>query len=360
MFSAESYDDHERVMFAADRESGLKAIIAVHNTCRGPAVGGCRMFPYASDTQALDDVLRLSRGMTYKSALAGLPLGGGKSVIIGDPQTDKSPALWRAFARALNDLGGRYIAAEDSGTSVADLQRVAKHSAHVSGIAETEHGGDPSPNTARGVFLAIKVALKHRLGSDDLRGARVAIQGLGHVGFALASMLTEAGAEVCAADVNEENMARAERELNVRRLSTSDILCADVDVFSPCALGGIINSESIPTLRAGIVAGAANNQLHQASDAALLSDRGILYCPDFLINAGGIIDVHYQQSGESRVALPEHVDTIATRLAEVLRRADTTHTSTHAIAEALARELLEKPAACGSPQSAEGTDLRVA
>lgn len=340
VFSAESFDQHERVVFAADKSSGLKAIIAVHNTVLGAAVGGCRMFPYLSDAAALDDVLRLSRGMTYKSALAGLPMGGGKSVIIGDPRSDKSPALWQAMGEFIESLGGSYVAAEDSGTAVEDLRAMAQYTGHVSGIGTTEFGGDPSPSTARGVYLAIRTALRHRLGNDGLAGVRVAVQGLGHVGFALARMLVEAGAEVLAADINADNLRRAEHELGVVPVAQEEILAADADVFSPCAMGGVLNADSMPRLRAGIVAGAANNQLHRASDGAQLADRGILYCPDFLINAGGIIDVHYQRSGLDRAGLSAHLLGISDRLSEVLSRADESRRPTNDIAEQLARELI--------------------
>mgnify|MGYP006288726267 CR=1 FL=1 len=340
VFNAPSFDGHERVCYASDAASGLRAIIAIHDTTLGPAVGGCRIFPYASDEQALDDVLRLSRGMTLKSALAGLPLGGGKSVIIADPHRDRSVALLRAMGRFLDDLGGRYIAAEDSGTSVEDLRIMAGVTPHVSGIDRSEHGGDPSPSTARGVYTAIRAALAYRLGTPEVRGIRVAVQGLGHVGFRLARLLREAGAHVFASDVDARRAARAEAELGVVVVPAAEILQLDVDVLAPCALGGALNAATIPTLRAGIVAGAANNQLHDAEDAARLADRGILYCPDFLINAGGIIDVHYQHSGRDRAALPAHLDAIGGRLREVLSRADTDRRPTSVVAEELALQIV--------------------
>lgn len=340
VFTNASYDSHEQVVFAADRSSGLKAIIAVHDTRLGAAVGGCRMYPYATEADALDDVLRLSRGMTYKSALAGLPLGGGKSVIMGDPSSDKSADLWRAMALFIDSLGGRYVAAEDSGTSVADLRAMSQYTEHVSGYAATEHGGDPSPSTALGVFVSIQKALEHRLGARDMHGVRVAVQGLGHVGFSLVRLLKNAGAEVLASDISAENMARGEAELGVIPMSVDDILSADVDVLAPCALGGALNAHSIANLRAGIVAGAANNQLRDPADGGRLVDRGILYCPDFLINAGGIIDVHYQRSGLDRGDLGAHITKIGDRLIEVLKRADCCHRPTGEIAEELAEELL--------------------
>lgn len=342
VFNAVSFDEHEQLVFGHDRASGLRAIVAVHDTTLGPAVGGCRMYPYASEAAAVEDVLRLSRGMTYKSALAGLPLGGGKSVIIGDPATDKTRSLMLAMGRFVDSLGGRYVAAEDSGTGVDDLRVMGETTAHVSGIATTEYGGDPSPSTALGVFLSIRGALAHRLGCDDLRGVRVAIQGLGHVGFDLARRLVAAGAQVMASDRSVQRIERAEHELGVQRVSIDDVMGADVDVLAPCALGGVLNRESIPEIRAGIVAGAANNQLQQGSDADLLADRGILYCPDFLINAGGIIDVYYQRSDQDRRNLEAHIAGIVDRLGEVMQRADKSHRSTAVIAEELARELLAR------------------
>lgn len=340
VFDAIAFDDHEQLVFGSDRASGLRAIIAVHDTTLGPGVGGCRMYPYAGDDAALDDVLRLSRMMTYKSALAGLPQGGGKSVIIGDPRTAKTPALLRAMGRFIDTLGGRYVAAEDSGTSVEDLRGMGAVTPHVTGIGATEHGGDPSPNTAQGVFVAIRTALEHRSGRRDLAGLRVAVQGLGHVGYHLAGLLRAQGAQVLAADLNADTLQRAVAELGVEATPGENILFADVDVLAPCALGGVLNAETIPHLRAGIVAGAANNQLREPGDGVRLLERGILYCPDFLINAGGIIDVYYQRSGLQRASLHAHIERIGERLQQVLRRAERDRGSTQAVAEAWARELL--------------------
>ena len=340
VFDSPAFDEHEKVCFARDPDSGLRAIIAVHDSSLGPAVGGCRMYPYQSDDEALNDVLRLSRGMTLKSALAGLPMGGGKSVIIGDPRRDKSERLMRAMGDFVDGLGGLYVAAEDSGTSVEDLRCMASRTAHVSGIADTEFGGDPSPSTARGVYRAIRCALRYRLGSEDLHGLRVAIQGLGQVGFALAKLLHADGATLFAADVNADKLMRAEAELGLRVVDQSDLLALDVDVLAPCAVGAVLNRETIPALRAGVVAGAANNQLAEPEDGARLADRGILYCPDFLINAGGIIDVHCQRMGMERSQLEPRIEAIGERLEAVLRRADHGHRSTHDVAEALALERL--------------------
>ncbi len=345
VFNAPAFDAHEQVAFRADPETGLRAIIAVHNSNLGPAVGGCRMFPYANEEQALHDVLRLSRGMTYKSALAGLPLGGGKSVIIGDPRKDKTPALMQAMGDFVDSQGGRYVAAEDSGTGVDDIRIMGERTPFVSGLTDNEFGGDPSPSTAWGVFLGIRTAVALRSGRHDLDGLRVAIQGLGHVGYYLARFLRAEGAHVLGADVNEDNLRKAVDDLGVEVVSTDEILFREVDVLAPCAMGAILNDDTVPLLRAGIVAGAANNQLSTPEQAANLADRGILYCPDFLINAGGIIDVHHQRAGSSEAEKRAHIERIAPTLAEVLSRAEDCHGHTHDIAEAMAEEIFRGPRA---------------
>jgi leucine dehydrogenase len=341
VFSNDAFDNHEHVAFGHGRDSGLRAIIAVHSTRLGPAVGGCRMYPYASDDEALRDALRLSRGMTYKSALAGLPFGGGKSVIIGDPRKDKTQALMESMGEFVNSLGGRYVAAEDSGTGVADIRTMSTRTRHVSGLQEgSEHGGDPSPTTAYGVYLAIRTAVHYRLGADSMRGLRVAIQGLGNVGFHLAGMLVADGATVYGADVNADNLRRAVDAHGISVVDTADILSVEADVLAPCAMGAVLNEASIDALRVGIVAGAANNQLANEAQADHLWDRGILYCPDFLINAGGIIDVYHQRIGSERAVMREHVDRIETNLQEILYRSDRAGRSPHLVAEELAEEYL--------------------
>lgn len=345
VFSNLAFDQHEQVAFAQDSDSGLRAIIAVHNTRLGPAVGGCRMFPYANDADALFDVLRLSRGMTYKSALAGLPFGGGKSVILGDPRSDKSEALLHAMGDFIESLGGRYVAAEDSGTGVADIKTMSERTAFVSGLQDgAEHGGDPSPSTAYGVYLGIRTAVQYRLGahaeSQSMKGLRVAIQGLGNVGFHLAGFLRADGAEVYGADVNADNLRRAAEVHGVNVVSPEAILSLEADVLAPCAMGAVLNQESIDALRVGIVAGAANNQLADEQQASHLWDRGILYCPDFLINAGGIIDVYHQRIGSEKAVMREHVERIASNLHEILYRSDRAGRSPHLVAEELAEEYL--------------------
>jgi leucine dehydrogenase len=341
VFSNPAFDHHQLVSFGEDRDSGLRAIIAVHDTRLGPAVGGCRMFPYASEDEALRDVLRLSRGMTYKSALAGLPFGGGKSVIIGDPREHKSEALLLAMADFVNSLGGRYVAAEDSGTGVDDIRTMSQRTEFVSGLQDgAAHGGDPSPSTAYGVYLGIRTAVRHRMGSDSLKGLRVAIQGLGNVGFHLAGFLSADGAIVYGADVNRDNLVRARNAHGILPVSADQVLSMEVDVLAPCAMGAVLNSETVDRLRAGIVAGAANNQLADDSQALHLFDRGILYCPDFLINAGGIIDVYHQRMASDPAVAREHINRIESNLTEILYRSDQAGRSPHLIAEELAEEHL--------------------
>ncbi|MES2819810.1 MAG: Glu/Leu/Phe/Val dehydrogenase dimerization domain-containing protein, partial [Pseudomonadota bacterium] len=258
VFSHIEFDQHEQVVFGHEPKSGLKAIIAIHDTRLGPALGGCRMWPYAHDEEALRDVLRLSRGMTYKSALANLRLGGGKAVIIGDPRKDKSEALFQAMGDFVDSLGGRYITAADSGTGVAEMQTMAERTRHVGGAAQREsfdggvRTGDPSPATAYGVFIGLKVAVQQRLGRDDLRGLRVAIQGLGQVGFDLARQLSEAGAELWVHDIQEANVQRAVQQFGAHPVQAQAIYGLDVDVFAPCALGGIINPQTLEALRAPV------------------------------------------------------------------------------------------------------------
>jgi leucine dehydrogenase len=341
VFSNPAFDHHEHVAFCEDTATGLRAIIAVHNTQLGAAVGGCRMYAYPDEEAALFDVLRLSRGMTYKSALAGLPFGGGKSVIIGDPRADKTPGLLEAMGDFIDSLGGRYVAAEDSGTGVADIAVMSERTPHVSGLqVGTEHGGDPSPTTAYGVYLGIRTAVQYRLGADSMRGLRVAIQGLGNVGFHLAGLLVADGADVYGADVNRDNLNRAVDVHGIHVVDTDEILTLQADVFSPCAMGAVLNRETVDGLRVGIVAGAANNQLADDDEASHLWDRGILYCPDFLINAGGIIDVYHQRAGSERQVMKEHVNRIETNLQEILYRSDRAGRSPHLVAEELAREYL--------------------
>lgn len=347
VFSLSDFADHEQVVFVSDDKSGLKAIIAVHNSNLGPALGGCRMWPYASEDEAIRDVLRLSRGMTYKSAMANLKLGGGKSVIIGNPRTHKTPALLAAFARALEQLNGRYIAAEDSGTSCADMKLMAQYTRHVAGLVDkpSDHGtrsGDPSPATAYGTFIGIKAAVKERLGRDSLDGLRIAVQGVGNVGFDLARQLKDAGAKLWVTDIHREPLVQAGRELAATVVAPGEIFGLDVDVFAPCALGAVLNDSTIPQLKAKIVAGAANNQLAEARHGAELMKRGILYAPDYVINAGGIIDVYHERIGFDRSALLKHIEGIHDNLMEVFERARKEERPTGEVADAIAEERFKR------------------
>jgi len=283
---------HEEVLRVRDEASGLTAFIAIHSTQLGPAAGGLRMKPYASEEAALTDALRLSHGMTFKNAAAGLPLGGGKSVIIGDPARDKSPALLRGFGQAIDALKGRYWTAEDMGMSPADMAVIKEATEFVAGLAEGAFAsGDPSPVTARGIFNAIRCTARHRFGSGELAGRKVALQGLGHVGWHLAELLHGAGAKLIVADIDAVRCADAAKALGAQVVSVEDILTVTADILAPCAIGGILNDRTIPRLRVGAVAGGANNQLATPADADALHARGILYAPDYVANAGGIISV---------------------------------------------------------------------
>jgi leucine dehydrogenase len=344
VFQHDDFDSHEQVAFFKDDETGLRAIIAVHNTNLGPALGGVRMWPYASDQEAVCDVLRLSRGMTYKSALAGLPFGGGKSVIIGDPRRDKSDALMRAMGRCVAKLGGRYIAAEDSGTNVDDIQQMATQTDHVAGVVSKSttggdvRSGDPSPATARGVFVGVVAAVHHKLGRDDIEGVKVAVQGVGNVGRRLVEYLHESGARCWVSDIHAERVQQVADETGATAVAAQDVMGLDVDVFAPCALGAVLNSETIPKLQARIVAGAANNQLEQSVHGEALMREGILYAPDYVINAGGVIDVAFERTGYDLDKVVAKVNGIAASLTEIFERSDSEQRPTSEVADALARE----------------------
>jgi len=287
VFDNSEYDNHEQVLFCRDTDAGLFAIIAIHDTTLGPAAGGCRMWPYASVDDAVTDVLRLSQAMSYKNALADLPLGGGKSVIIGDSNKDKNVKLLTAFAQCVQRLGGQYYTAEDVGIGISDVEVFATTSDYIFGLAAT---GDPSPFTARGCFEGIRAAVKHKLGRDSLKGLTVAVQGVGNVGRCLCKNLHEAGAGLIVADVHAEALAYAVEDFGAKAVAPEEIYGQDVDIFSPCAMGGVLNDDTIPQLKATIVAGVANNQLAEARHGRLLHNRGILYAPDYVINAGGMLN----------------------------------------------------------------------
>ncbi|HEX4871437.1 MAG TPA: Glu/Leu/Phe/Val dehydrogenase dimerization domain-containing protein [Nevskiaceae bacterium] len=349
VFSHREFDRHELVAFHHDPATGLKAIIAVHNTRLGKGLGGCRMYPYASDAEALTDVLRLSRGMTYKAALAGLPQGGGKSVIIGDPRRDKTPEMMRAMGRFVDSVGGRYVVAEDSGTSVPDIRLMAEHTAHVGGLAppgDTSRTGDPSPATATGTFIGIQAAVRHQLGREDLRGLKVAIQGVGNVGRRLARHLHEAGAQLWVTDSYAPAVEHCVTAFGATPVAMDAIYGLDVEVFAPCALGAILNDDTIPQLKARVVAGAANNQLAEPRHGLRLLDRGILYAPDYVINAGGIIDIHYEGPEYQWSVVEAHLRRIGATLTTIFERARAEQRSTHEIADRMAEEIF-RPTARG-------------
>ena len=340
IFNHPEFDAHEEVAFGFDEASGLKAVIAIHSTARGPAVGGCRMLPYADEAEALTDALRLARGMTYKSALAELPYGGGKAVIIADPHTDKTEALFLAMGRFVDSLGGRYISAEDVGVSVEDVEIMERVTKHVAGTC-AGGAGDPSPSTAYGVLMGIKAAVAHKLGRNSLDGVRVAVQGLGHVGYHLCRFLAEAGAKLTVTDIDRAAIERAEQEFHARAVKPDDIYGVDGEVFSPCALGAVINDRTIAQLKAPIVAGSANNQLAEARHGNELARHGILYAPDYVINAGGIINISHEGAAYDKTAAVNHVAKIHDILREIFSRADANGLSTSEAADHIAEERIK-------------------
>ncbi|MBU2701890.1 leucine dehydrogenase [Sporomusaceae bacterium BoRhaA] len=284
---------YEQLIFCHDPAAGLKAIICIHDTTLGPALGGTRMWNYASEEEAILDVLRLARGMTYKNAAAGLNLGGAKTVVIGDPKKDKSEALFRALGRYIQGLSGRYITAEDVGTCVEDMDYIKMETNYVAGLTSTVHSsGDPSPVTAYGTWKGIKACASETWGSDSMEGRTIAIQGLGHVGFALCKLLHDEGAKLIVTDINEGNVMRAVTEFGAKAVQANEIYGVDCDIFSPCALGAIINDDTIPQFKCRIIAGSANNQLKEERHGDVITNKGILYAPDFIINAGGVINIY--------------------------------------------------------------------
>ncbi|WP_347159975.1 Glu/Leu/Phe/Val dehydrogenase dimerization domain-containing protein [Pontibacter chitinilyticus] len=294
--------EHEKVVFCHDKDTGLKAIIGIHSTVLGPALGGTRMWPYASEAEALDDVLRLSRGMTYKAAISGLNLGGGKAVIIGDAKKDKNEALLRKYGRFIKNLNGSYITAEDVGTTTKDMEFIRMETEHVSGLPEAMGGsGDPSPVTAYGTYMGMKAAAKKAFGSDSLEGKKVAVQGVGHVGGYLVELLSKENAEIYITDIYEDRLKEVSTKYNARVVGMDEIYDLDVDIYAPCALGGTLNDDTISRLKCQVIAGSANNQLrNEVVHGPALVARGIYYAPDFLINAGGLINVYSELVGYSR------------------------------------------------------------
>ena len=371
LYRMPDFDAHEQVIFGHDAASGLRALIAIHSTALGPAAGGCRMWPYAAISHAIADALRLSRGMSYKNAMAELPFGGGKAVIIGDPR-EKSRQRMEAYGRLVDSLGGRYITAEDVGTTTADMEQVAGVTPFVSGLicegarekgampltvsggtagpdllsgrsspSESPAGGDPGPKTALGVFLGLQAAVRCALGRASLEGLRIAVQGLGGVGYPLCRLLAAEGASLLVADARPAAVQRVCEELGAQEVPAESILSQDVDVLSPCALGAVFDARSIPTVRARVIAGAANNQLAREEDGEALTRAGILYAPDYVINAGGIISVAREyQGGATSAQVKAEIERIPLRLTEIFERARRENRPTSAVADEIARERL--------------------
>lgn len=314
--------DHEEVLFCFDRPTGLRAIIAIHDTTLGPALGGTRMWPYGTEQEALHDVLRLSRGMTYKSSLAGLDLGGGKAVIIGDARTQKTEAMFRRFGQFVQSLNGRYITAEDVGMSTTEMVNIRKETSYVAGLPEEMGGsGDPSPVTAYGVYMGMKASAKQAFGSDGLAGRKVSVQGAGNVGHALVGHLVKEGAIVFLTDIHEEKLKAIKAEFpSITLVAPDDIYDLDVDIYSPCALGATVNDATLRRLKCSIIAGAANNQLaHEDQHGREVMEKGILYAPDFLINAGGIINCAWERKGYNRQAALNQTEAIYATTLRILK-----------------------------------------
>lgn len=340
VFGQLSFDDHEQVVFCNDKDTGLKAIIGIHNTVLGPALGGTRMWNYQSEWDAVNDVLRLSRGMTFKSAVTGLNLGGGKAVIIGDAKTQKTPELMRRFGEFVHSLSGKYITAEDVGMETADMDTVREVTPYVTGISESRGGaGNPSPITAYGVFMGMKAAAKYRYGSDDLQGKRVLVQGIGHVGESLVDHLTKEGAQVIISDINQQKLTEIRDRYNATIYGGADVYAADVDIYAPCALGATINDDTIERFKVDIIAGAANNQLaDDRRHGLVLREKNIVYAPDFLINAGGIINVYAELEGYGKKEIIEKTENIYNTTLEILNSAEVNDISTHEAALKVAQQ----------------------
>ncbi|MAE51531.1 MAG: hypothetical protein CMH27_06955 [Micavibrio sp.] len=343
----EEYAGHQTVVKAYDPASGLVAFIAVHDTTIGPSLGGCRFWNrYNSEDEALTDALRLSRGMTYKNALARLPLGGGKAVIMAKPDA-KAPTQeeLKAFGRAVDFLNGEYITAEDVGVCVEDMMVIREVTEHVSGLPSDHDeitGGDPSPYTAYGVFLGIQASVKHKLGKDSLKDVRVAVAGLGHVGMDLCRRLHEAGAKLIVSDIRSDAMDTAASQYGAKTCKPDDFMALDVDVLAPCALGGVVNDDTIETIKAPIIAGAANNQLARSEHGTILHDKGILYAPDYVINAGGVISV--AMSGQSVDKTMERLEELGETLAAIFRQSERLNLPTSVVADKIAEKIVEEAA----------------
>jgi leucine dehydrogenase len=343
VFGHLSFNDHEQIVFCNDKDTGLKAIIGIHNTVLGPALGGTRMWKYTNEWEALNDVLRLSRGMSFKSSISGLNLGGGKAVIIGDAKTEKTPELMRRFGEFVHSLSGKYITAEDVGMETKDMDTVREVTPYVSGISESKGGsGNPSPITAYGVFMGMKAAAKYQFGSDNLEGKKVLVQGIGHVGEVLVQHLTNEGAIVTISDINENRLHEVGAKYGAKIFSGNDLYSLDVDIYAPCALGATINDDTINKIRAKIIAGAANNQLaNEVIHGNLLKEKGILYAPDFLINAGGVINVYSELANLTSAQVMEKTENIYNTSLEIFEFAKNKNITTHHAAMSIAQQRID-------------------
>ncbi|MFD1926613.1 branched-chain amino acid dehydrogenase [Sporosarcina siberiensis] len=340
----ETYD-YEQLVFCQDQTSGLKAIIAIHDTTLGPALGGTRMWTYASESEAIEDALRLARGMTYKNAAAGLNLGGGKAVIIGDPRTDKNPELFRAFGRYIQGLNGRYITAEDVGTTEEDMDLIHSETDYVTGVsAEFGSSGNPSPVTAYGIYIGMKAAAKEAFGSDSLEGKTVAVQGVGNVAYTLCRHLHEEGAKLIVTDINKEAVQRAVEEFGAKAVDINEIYSQDADIFAPCALGAIINDTTIPQFKAKVIAGSANNQLQDTVHGDLIHEMGIVYAPDYVINSGGVINVADELAGYNRERALKRVEGIYGTIEQIFAISKRDKIPTYLAADRLAEERIARVA----------------
>ncbi len=344
VFGQLSFDDHEQIVFCNDKDTGLKAIIGIHNTVLGPALGGTRMWQYNNEWEALNDVLRLSRGMTFKSAITGLNLGGGKAVIIGDAKTQKNPKLMKKFGEFVHSLSGKYITAEDVGMETSDMDLVREVTPYVTGISESKGGaGNPSPITAYGVFMGMKAAAKYKFGSNHLENKKVLVQGIGHVGESLVEHLTNEGAEVFISDINEERLEAVSKKHGAIIYRESDVYQANVDIYAPCALGATVNDETIFKLKAGVIAGAANNQLaDEKKHGELLKERGIVYAPDFLINAGGIINVYAELEGYGKEEIIRKTENIYNTTLEIFQHSELKGYTSHESALRIAKDRIQE------------------
>ncbi|MGM8213358.1 Leu/Phe/Val dehydrogenase [Virgibacillus sp. W0430] len=340
LFSYMAEDDYEQVVICQDKSSGLKAIIAIHDTTLGPALGGTRMWTYNSEIDAIEDALRLAKGMTYKNAAAGLNLGGGKAVIVGDPRQDKNEAMFRAFGRYIQSLNGRYITAEDVGTTEQDMDLIHLETNFVTGTSSVAGtSGDPSPVTAYGIYLGMKAAASVAFGKESLNGKTVAVQGVGHVAYTLCEYLHEEGAQLIVTDINKEAVNRAVKSFNAQAVDPNDIYDVNCDIYSPCALGATINDETIPRINAKVIAGSANNQLKENRHGDIIHEKGIVYAPDYVINAGGVINIADELNGAyNQARAMKKVETIFENLTKVFDIANRDNIPTYIAADRMAEE----------------------